>query len=62
LDPAPPNAPAFTTLGAAFALASFARPNTTLSQIRVRLFVPKLTNVLPGIEVDIDRICPKTAS
>jgi hypothetical protein len=53
--------PTFTDLGAAFAAASFVRANTTLSQIRVRLFVPRMTNFPPETEVDIDRICPKTA-
>jgi len=62
VDPAPPNAPSFTSLGGPFAAASFALPNKTLSQIRIRLFVPKLTGVVPGIEVNIDRVCPKTAS
>lgn len=54
--------PTFTDLGAAFAPASFARANTTLAQIRVRLFVPRVNNVTPETEVDIDRICPRTAS
>jgi hypothetical protein len=36
--------PTFVNLGAAFAPASFTRANTMLSQIRVRLFVPRLTN------------------
>jgi hypothetical protein len=54
--------PTFTDLGAAFAPASFARANTTLSRIRVRLFVPRLNNVAPETEIDIDRICPRTAS
>jgi hypothetical protein len=48
-------------LGAAFALASFVRANTTPSQIRVRLFVPRTATVAPETEVDIDRICPRTA-
>ena len=53
--------PTFVDLGAAFAPASFVRANTTPSQIRVRLFVPRMATVTPETEVDIDRICPRTA-
>ena len=53
--------PTFVDLGAAFAPASFVRANTTPSQIRVRLFVPRMASVAPETEVDIDRICPRTA-
>jgi hypothetical protein len=54
--------PQFTTLGADFAPASFALAGTPLKQIRVRLFVPRVTGSGEGLEVDIDRVCPKTAS
>jgi hypothetical protein len=53
--------PTFVDLGAAFAPASFVRANTTPSQIRVRVFVPRMAAITPETEVDIDRICPRTA-
>ena len=56
--------PTFVDLGGAFEAGSFARPGTTLSQIRVRIFFPTAGPVPPdtGAAVNIDRVCPKTAS
>jgi hypothetical protein len=56
--------PTFVDLGGAFAASSFTRPGTTLSQIRVRIFFPTAGPVPPdtGTEINIDRVCPKTAS
>ena len=60
----PQGQPTFVDLGNAFAPASFARAGTALSQIRVRIFFPTAGPISgdTGAEVNIDRVCPKTAS
>ena len=56
--------PSFVNLGTAFAPASFARPGTALSQVRVRIFFPSAGQVNPNTaaSASIDRVCPKTAT
>ena len=51
----------FTNLTGGYALSSFVRPGTTLSQVRVRLFVPRLTSPPPETDINIDRVCPRTS-
>ena len=54
--------PIFVDIQPGFAPASFVRPNTTLQRVRVRLFGPTGVGVTNEAEIDIDRVCPKTAS
>jgi hypothetical protein len=60
----PQDQPTFVDLSGTFLSASFTRPNTTPAQIRVRIFVPSAGQISgdTGAEVNIDRVCPKTAS
>lgn len=60
----PQGQPTFVDLGGTFLSASFTRPNTTPAQIRIRIFAPSAGQISgdTGAEVNIDRVCPKTAS
>jgi hypothetical protein len=60
----PQGQPTFVDLGGAFVPATFVRAGTVLTQIRVRIFFPTAGPVPgnTGAEVNIDRVCPKTAS
>ncbi len=56
--------PIFVDLRPTFAPASFVRPGTVLSQVRVRIFFPSMGPINPntGEQINIDRVCPRTAS
>jgi hypothetical protein len=57
------NQPTFVELGGTFAPASFVRANTTLSRVHFRIFFPNVGQISgeTGGEINIDRVCPKTA-